>query len=179
MHFWSLSYSRYVLSFSSTQLCFCLNLCYFLIFQCKNVISKLQRRISKDGYQIVPVLYDLWKRNETSSMASPSVATINPLDLRRIDRCLDNLDYTGVTDFISDVQLMLKNVVQYCKYSYEVCHFLTYLTTCLTILMKFFKVRLKFTRPPILSTQVIISQFWKSSIWPSKLCCHYHIYFLC
>ncbi|XP_020247246.1 ATP-dependent helicase BRM-like [Asparagus officinalis] len=88
--------------------------------KCKNVISKLQRRISKDGYQIVPVLYDLWKKNESSSLASPSVTMINPLDLRRIDRRVDNLEYSGVTDFIADIQLMLKNVAQYCKYSYEV-----------------------------------------------------------
>ncbi|XP_020261440.1 ATP-dependent helicase BRM isoform X2 [Asparagus officinalis] len=90
--------------------------------KCKNVISKLKRKISKDGYQTVPVLYDLWKRNESSSLASPSVTENNPLDLRRINHCLDNLEYSDLTDFIADVQLMLRNVVQYCNYSYEVKH---------------------------------------------------------
>ncbi|KAG0453123.1 hypothetical protein HPP92_025795 [Vanilla planifolia] len=35
--------------------------------KCKNVISKLQRKIDKSGSQILPVLSDLWKKNDTSS----------------------------------------------------------------------------------------------------------------
>lgn len=88
--------------------------------KCKNVVSKLQRRINKDGYEIVPVLYDLWKRNETSGLPKPVAVLNNTSDLRIIDQRVDNLEYNGVTEFIADVQLMLKNAVQYYNFSYEV-----------------------------------------------------------
>uniref|UniRef100_A0A1D1ZLS2 ATP-dependent helicase BRM n=1 Tax=Anthurium amnicola TaxID=1678845 RepID=A0A1D1ZLS2_9ARAE len=88
--------------------------------KCKNVICKLQRRIEKDGHQIVPILSDLWKRNENLYYANPATMSNNLLDLRRIDQRVDNLEYNGVTDFIADVQLMLKNTVQYLGYSHEV-----------------------------------------------------------
>lgn len=82
--------------------------------QYKNVISKLQRRIDKDGHQVAPVLSDWWKRNSSS-------ITDDLLDLQKIDQRVDGLEYDGVPDFIADVQLMLKNVVQCCGYSHEVC----------------------------------------------------------
>ncbi|XP_010933130.1 ATP-dependent helicase BRM [Elaeis guineensis] len=82
--------------------------------KCKNVISKLQRRIDKDGYQVVPLISDLWKKNQNATVTS------NVLDLRRIDQRVDNLEYNGVLDFIADVQSMLQNVVHICSYSYEV-----------------------------------------------------------
>ncbi|XP_039122438.1 ATP-dependent helicase BRM [Dioscorea cayenensis subsp. rotundata] len=78
----------------------------------KNVISKLQRRIDKDGHQVAPVLSDWWKRNSSS-------ITDDLLDLQKIDQRVDGLEYDGVPDFIADVQLMLKNVVQCCGYSHE------------------------------------------------------------
>ncbi|OVA13986.1 SNF2-related [Macleaya cordata] len=87
--------------------------------KCKNVVSKLQRRIDKDGPQIVPLLTDFWKRNEISGYMS-GMAGSTILDLRRIDQRVDRLDYNGVMDFVSDVQSMLKNVVQYFGFSYEV-----------------------------------------------------------
>jgi hypothetical protein len=34
---------------------------------CKNVVSKLWRRIDKEGHQIIPILSSWWKRNENSS----------------------------------------------------------------------------------------------------------------
>ena len=82
--------------------------------QCKNVISKLQRRIDKEGPQIVPLLTDLWKRAE-------STAGYNLLDLRKIDLRVDRFEYNGVMELVFDVQLMLKSSVQYYGFSHEVC----------------------------------------------------------
>ncbi|WOK94898.1 hypothetical protein Cni_G03603 [Canna indica] len=87
--------------------------------KCKNVISKLQRRIHKDGNQIVPILSDWWRRNENSSFATHATSG-GPFDLQRIEQRVDNLEFNSVTDFITDVQLMLKNIVRHCNYSYEV-----------------------------------------------------------
>nr|XP_010918746.1 ATP-dependent helicase BRM [Elaeis guineensis] len=88
--------------------------------KCKNVISKLQRKIDKDGYQVVPLLSDLWKKNQNANLMSTATDTSNIIDLRRIDQHVDNLEYNGVLDFIADVQLMLQNVVKFCNYSHEV-----------------------------------------------------------
>ncbi|XP_072967210.1 ATP-dependent helicase BRM [Typha angustifolia] len=85
--------------------------------KCKNVISKLRRRIDKDGHQLVPMLSEWWRRNENSSLVA---STSSPLDLQKIEQRVDGLEYNGVTNFIADVQLMLKNVVRYCNYSSEV-----------------------------------------------------------
>ncbi|XP_010275655.1 PREDICTED: ATP-dependent helicase BRM-like isoform X2 [Nelumbo nucifera] len=85
----------------------------------KNVISKLQRRIDKDGHQIVPLLADLWKRSANSSYMS-GMPGGNLLDLRRIDQRVDRLEYNGVMEFVTDVQFMLKNAMQYFGFSYEV-----------------------------------------------------------
>ncbi|XP_043715452.1 ATP-dependent helicase BRM [Telopea speciosissima] len=85
----------------------------------KNVINKLQRRIDKEGHQIVPLLTDFWKRNEGSNYLS-NMAGSNLLDLRRIDQRVDRLEYSGVMEFVADMQSMLKNVIQYTGLSYEV-----------------------------------------------------------
>ncbi|KAI5411050.1 hypothetical protein KIW84_056267 [Lathyrus oleraceus] len=79
--------------------------------RCKNVISKLQRRIDKEGHQIVPLLTDLWKRIENSGN--------NLLDLRKMDQRIDKLVYTGATDLVFDVQFMLKSTMLYYGFSLE------------------------------------------------------------
>lgn len=86
--------------------------------RCKNVISKLQRRIDKEGHQIVPLLTDLWKRIENSGYSGGSGN--NLLDLRKIDQRIDKLEYTGATDLVFDVQFMLKSAMQYYGFSLEV-----------------------------------------------------------
>ncbi|GLU00741.1 hypothetical protein SLE2022_180870 [Rubroshorea leprosula] len=85
--------------------------------KCKNVISKLQRRIDKEGQQIVPLLTDLWKKIENSGYMSGSG---NNLDLRKIDQRVDRLEYTQVMELVSDVQLMLKSAMQFYGFSHEV-----------------------------------------------------------
>ncbi|CAJ2671253.1 unnamed protein product [Trifolium pratense] len=85
---------------------------------CKNVISRLQRRIDKEGQQIVPLLTDLWKRIENSGFAGGTGN--NLLDLRKIDQRIDRLDYSGVMELVFDVQFMLKNAMHFYGYSYEV-----------------------------------------------------------
>ncbi|CAK9156757.1 unnamed protein product [Ilex paraguariensis] len=86
--------------------------------RCKNVICKLQRRIDKEGPQIIPLLTDLWKRFESSGHMSGTGNNI--LDLRKIDQHVDRFDYNGVMELVSDVQLMLKSAVQYYGFSHEV-----------------------------------------------------------
>ncbi|XP_076907787.1 ATP-dependent helicase BRM-like isoform X2 [Bidens hawaiensis] len=83
--------------------------------RCKNVITKIQRRIDKEGQQIIPLLTDLWKRTE-----SPRGGSGNSLDLRKIELRVDRLEYNGVTDLIVDVQLMLKTGMQFFGFSHEV-----------------------------------------------------------
>lgn len=90
----------------------------FLFVQCKNVISKLQRRIDKEGPQIVPLLTDLWKRIENAGYASGSGNNI--LDLRKIDQRIERLEYNGVMELVFDVQSMLKSAMQYYGFSHEV-----------------------------------------------------------
>lgn len=94
---------------------------YFLIYilQCKNVLFKLQRKIDKEGPQIVPLLTDLWKRSENTGYNS-GAGNDNLLDLRKIDQRVERFDYNGVIDFLSDVQFMLKSAVQYFGFSHEV-----------------------------------------------------------
>lgn len=86
--------------------------------KCKNVISKLQRRIDKEGHQIVPLLTDWWKRVENSGYISGPGNNI--LDLRKIDQRIDRLEYIGVMELVFDVQQMLKNSMQYYGLSHEV-----------------------------------------------------------
>ena len=87
----------------------------------KHVVAELQRRIDREGHQIIPIVFDSWRRNENLYYASSAAATGNNiLDLRRIDRRVDGFEYKSVSDFVADVQLMLKNLVQYLGYSYEV-----------------------------------------------------------
>ncbi|XP_047156353.1 ATP-dependent helicase BRM-like [Vigna umbellata] len=85
---------------------------------CKNVISKLQRKIDKEGHQIVPLLTDLWKRIENSGYAGGSGSSL--LDLRKIDQRIDRMDYTGVMELVFDVQFMLRGSMHFYGYSYEV-----------------------------------------------------------
>lgn len=87
------------------------------MIQCKTVISKLQRRIDYEGHQIIPQLTELWKRNDYSSGDSL-------LDLKKIHNRVDKIEYSGVMELVSDVQLMLKSSMQYFGFSYEVWFFL-------------------------------------------------------
>ncbi|CAA2953974.1 ATP-dependent helicase BRM [Olea europaea subsp. europaea] len=86
--------------------------------KCKNVISKLQRRIDKEGHQIIPLLTELWKKIEDSGSVSRAGDSL--LDLRKIDLCIDKSQYSGVMELVSDVQLMLKHGMQYYAFSFEV-----------------------------------------------------------
>ncbi|XP_074581940.1 ATP-dependent helicase BRM-like [Curcuma longa] len=86
--------------------------------KCKNVISKLQRRIEKDGNQIVPFLSDWWRNEKLNFL--PGASSNGVINLQTIEQRVDNLEYNGVMDFIADLQLMLKNIVRHCEYSYEV-----------------------------------------------------------
>ncbi|KAL0283192.1 UNVERIFIED_CONTAM: ATP-dependent helicase BRM [Sesamum radiatum] len=86
--------------------------------KCKNVINKLQRRIDKEGHQIVPLLTELWRRCEKTSGVGGTGD--NLLDLRKIDLGVDNYEYNGVMELVSDVQLMLKCSMQFYAFSYEV-----------------------------------------------------------
>ncbi|XP_043805240.1 ATP-dependent helicase BRM isoform X6 [Manihot esculenta] len=86
--------------------------------RCKNVISKFQRRIDKEGQQIVPLLTALWKRTENSSYMSG--AGNNLLDLRKIELRVDRLEYNGVMELVFDVQFMLKGTMQFYGFSHEV-----------------------------------------------------------
>ncbi|KAJ7951159.1 ATP-dependent helicase BRM-like [Quillaja saponaria] len=86
--------------------------------RCKNVISKLQRRIDKEGPQIVPLLTDLWKRIENSGYTGGSGNSL--LDLRKIDQRVDKLEYNGVLELVSDVQFMLKSAMHFYGFSHEV-----------------------------------------------------------
>ncbi|KAL1826685.1 hypothetical protein ACET3Z_005097 [Daucus carota] len=84
--------------------------------KCKNVINKFQRRIDREGHQIVPLLTELWKKSETTGYMGGS----SQLDIRKIYQRLENFDYNGVMELCSDVQLMLKSAIQYYGFSHEV-----------------------------------------------------------
>ncbi|KAE8721318.1 hypothetical protein F3Y22_tig00016563pilonHSYRG00170 [Hibiscus syriacus] len=86
--------------------------------KCKNVISKLQRRIDKEGQHIIPLLTDLWKRIENSGYMSGSGN--NHMDLQKIDQRVDRLEYSGVMELVPDVQLILKSAMQFYGFSHEV-----------------------------------------------------------
>ncbi|CAH8383680.1 unnamed protein product [Eruca vesicaria subsp. sativa] len=85
--------------------------------RCKNVISKLQRRIDKEGQEIVPMLTNLWKRIQTGYAAG---GVNNLLELREIDHRLERLEYAGVIELASDVQYMLRGAMQFYGFSHEV-----------------------------------------------------------
>ncbi|KAG9135419.1 hypothetical protein Leryth_007188 [Lithospermum erythrorhizon] len=78
----------------------------------KNVISRLQRKIEKEGLEIVPLLTDFWK----SHMVRPGESL---LDVRTINSRIEKL-YGGLEELIADVQRMLKNAVQFYGFSHEV-----------------------------------------------------------
>lgn len=90
----------------------------FFLLQCKSVISKLQRKIGKEGPQIIPLLTDLWKRIENSGYVGGSGNNI--LDLRKIDQRIDRLEYSGVMELVFDVQFMLKSAMHFYGFSHEV-----------------------------------------------------------
>ncbi|CAH9108266.1 unnamed protein product [Cuscuta epithymum] len=83
--------------------------------KCKNVVISLQRRIAKEGHQIIPLLTDLWRRIENSGDIDST--DDNLLDLQTIGVRVEEAEYSGVLEFVSDVQLMLKNAVQYYGFS--------------------------------------------------------------
>ncbi|KAK1364331.1 ATP-dependent helicase BRM [Heracleum sosnowskyi] len=84
--------------------------------RCKNVMNKFQRRLDKEGHQIVPLLTELWKKSGSTGYMSGNCQ----LHIRKIDQRLENFGYNGVLEFVSDVQLMLKGAVQYYGFSHEV-----------------------------------------------------------
>ncbi|KAE9605393.1 putative DNA helicase chromatin remodeling SNF2 family [Lupinus albus] len=86
--------------------------------KCKNVIGKLQKRIDKEGQQIVPLLTDLWKRIENSGYSGGSGNSL--LDLRKIDQRIDRLEYSGAMELVFDVQFMLKSAMHFYSFSHEV-----------------------------------------------------------
>ncbi|OIV89750.1 hypothetical protein TanjilG_03452 [Lupinus angustifolius] len=86
--------------------------------KCKNVIGKLQRRIDKEGHQIVPLLTDLWKKVENSGYSGGSGNSL--LDLRKIDQRIDRLEYSGATELVFDVQFMLKSAMHFYGFSHEI-----------------------------------------------------------
>ena len=107
---------------------YCRRVCTFILFgfseltrcltlQCKTVISKLQRRIDKEGQQIVPMLTNLWKRIQNGYAAG---GVNNLLELREIDHRLERLEYAGVMELASDVQYMLRGAMQFYGFSHEV-----------------------------------------------------------
>lgn len=77
------------------------------------MVINLQRRINKEGHQIIPLLTDLWRRIE----GDMDMADDNLLDLQTIGLRVDENEYSGVLEFVSDVQLMLKSAVQYYGFS--------------------------------------------------------------
>lgn len=81
------------------------------------MISKLWRRIDKEGHQIIPNISSWWRRNENSSFRGPAGST---LDLQKIEQRVDGFEYGAVTEFIADMQQMLKSVVQHFSYRHEV-----------------------------------------------------------
>ncbi|CAN6836495.1 unnamed protein product [Brassica oleracea] len=85
--------------------------------RCKTVISKLQRRIDKEGQQIVPMLTNLWKRIQNGYAAG---GVNNLLELREIDQRVERLEYLGVMELASDVQYMLRGAMQFYGFSHEV-----------------------------------------------------------
>ncbi|KAK9757914.1 hypothetical protein RND81_01G194500 [Saponaria officinalis] len=84
--------------------------------KCKSVLSKLQRRIEKEGSQIVPLLTELWRKIETSGYGPGNKL----LDLHKIGLRIEKLHYGGVMEFVNDVQIMLKGAVQQYGFSHEV-----------------------------------------------------------
>ncbi|KAG0454181.1 hypothetical protein HPP92_025485 [Vanilla planifolia] len=59
---------------------------------------------------------NLWKKNDTSSFVGKTTGVVN---LQKIEHQVDNFEYNDVTDFIDDVQSMLKGTIRQCNYSNE------------------------------------------------------------
>jgi hypothetical protein len=66
---------------------------------------------------MIPNISSWWRRNENSSFRGPAGST---LDLQKIEQRVDGLEYGAVTEFIADMQQMLKSVVQHFSYRHEV-----------------------------------------------------------
>jgi hypothetical protein len=81
------------------------------------VISKLWRRIDKEGHRIIPNMSSWWRRNDNSSFKGAAGST---LDLQKIEQRVDGFEYGAVAEFIGDMQQMLKSVVQHFSYRHEV-----------------------------------------------------------
>jgi hypothetical protein len=60
------------------------------------VISKLWRRIDKEGHQMIPNISSWWRRNENSSLRGPA-GRGSTLDLEKIEERVDGLEYGAVT----------------------------------------------------------------------------------
>ncbi|XP_058191289.1 ATP-dependent helicase BRM-like isoform X2 [Rhododendron vialii] len=86
--------------------------------RCKTVISRFQRKIDKEGHEIVPLLTDLWKRIENSVYLSGAANSL--LDLRKIGQRVERVEYNGVMELVFDVQFMLKSAMQYFGFSQQV-----------------------------------------------------------
>ncbi|CAN4111570.1 unnamed protein product [Withania somnifera] len=86
--------------------------------KCKTVIIKLQKKVERGGHQIIPLLHGLWKRIDSSGCTGG--LDDSPFGLQTIDLRVDESEYSGVLEFVSDVQLMLKRAVQYFGFSLEV-----------------------------------------------------------
>ncbi|PHU09575.1 ATP-dependent helicase BRM [Capsicum chinense] len=86
--------------------------------KCKTVIIKLQKKIEKGGQQIIPLLHGLWKRIDSTGCMGGSEDSL--FGLQTVDLRVDESEYSGVLEFVSDVQLMLKRAVQYFGFSHEV-----------------------------------------------------------
>ncbi|XP_071697704.1 ATP-dependent helicase BRM-like isoform X2 [Rutidosis leptorrhynchoides] len=80
--------------------------------RCKTVLTKILRRIEKEGQQIIPLLTDLWKRTESHGT--------NLLDLRKVEIRVERFEYNTVPELIADVQAVLKGGMQYFEFSHEV-----------------------------------------------------------
>lgn len=82
-------------------------------------MNKLQRRIDKEGDEVIPVLTDLWRR--TVSSGSYLNVAQHLLTLREIEGRVDKLEYDGVIDLVDDIQSMLEGAMQHFGFSNEVC----------------------------------------------------------
>lgn len=101
--------------------------------QCKTVISRFQRKIDKEGHEIVPLLTDLWKRIENSVYLSGAANSL--LDLRKIGQRVERFKYNGVMELVFDVQFMLKSAMQYFGFSQQVWLFMLSFTSLLKVIV--------------------------------------------
>lgn len=101
--------------------------------QCKTVISRFQRKIDKEGHEIVPLLTDLWKRIENSVYLSGAANSL--LDLRKIGQRVERFEYNGVMELVFDVQFMFKSAMQYFGFSQQVWLLMLSFTSLLKVIV--------------------------------------------